>query len=648
TDVHVSSILLKANGEEPISGKGTISVSSDGIPAVTMDESASDSIMLNCGDILLGSSRDECTEFWFALPPVAFTRVNGGFTITVSTTDGKEFTQTASIDLSVKRKTVERMQPLKVVPKSSAVTPNLNAVSSTRANVEYEAQQIGDTLMLTIPTVTDFSQLVIDFDIDGDSLTVDGNKVISGVTPIDASTPLSLVVCSGDAQKEVIFKARNTGLPVVRIETSDYFSLNDLESYPNSLQSADDLDHRVWLPEGEAEFVSIRIEQPDGTPGMRKNNTGDPVYEIDTKIRGRGNYTWTWAKKPYALRFDKKTEVLGMPAHKRWILLANWRDHTLLRNDAAFWLSRQAGLPYTVRGQFVELEFNGEHRGNYYLCEQIKVDENRVNITEIDYGELGLQNPEEHTGGYLMEIDSYFDEVNKFESNEFSLKYMFKEPDEEKLTETDSLYMAKYINDFEKVLKTRSGVEQHEYEDYLNVESAIKFMLVNELAGNRDFFQGPPHNGPHSTYLFKDQGGKLFMGPVWDFDYETFIPAEYYNNNNNYKWRGFDNPEYYFYWMCADDRFVSNVKTIWSAFKSSSDGFTDYIDDMVRKIGLSQQFDDKIWPYQGERFRNDNHDFDITYDEAIERMKTSFTTKSAWIDGKINNLGTTNPNFKYQ
>ena len=383
-DVHVSSVILKANGGVPIAGRGAIRMSEDGIPNVTMDESASDIIRLYCDDILLGSSRDDCTEFWFSLPPVAFTRNdggNGGFTITVKTTDGRVFTQTANIDLTIKRKTVERMQPLKVVPQSSDMIPNLNGVSSTRANVLYEAQQIDDTLMLTIPTVTDFSQLVIDYDIDGDMLMVGGKEIISGVTPIDASKPLSLVVCSGDAEKSFTFKARNTGLPVVRINTGDFFSLSDLERYKNSLQSSDGVDHRIWLPEGKKDFVTIRIENPDGSAGMSKSGSGVPVFEIATKIKGRGNYTWKWDKKPYALKFDKKTEVLGMPAHKRWILLANWRDRTLLRNDAAFWLSRHSGLPYTVRGQFVELEFNGEHRGNYYLCEQIKIDENRVNIT---------------------------------------------------------------------------------------------------------------------------------------------------------------------------------------------------------------------------------------------------------------------------
>lgn len=659
-DVHVSSVILKANGGEALAGKGTI-VIQDGVPVAAMDEANSvDKVRLYCGDVLLGSSAEDCTEFWFALPPVSFTRAKGGFTIVVTTTDGRVFRRSAPMDLEIKRKTVERMNPLKVVPVEEP-GGTLNSVSSPRNDVTsetvYEADREGDTFLLTLPTVTDFSKVVLNFDIDGDMLMVDGKEITSGVTPVDLSEPQTLVVCMGDVEKPFSLTARNTGLPVVRITTDSFFSLGELEAQQNALQSSDGEDHREWLPEGVADFATIRIDMPDGSPGLK----GYTEYETVTKIKGRGNYTWKWPKKPYALKFDKKTQVLNMPAHKRWILLANWRDRTLLRNDAAFWLSRAAGMPYTVRGQFVELEINGQHRGNYYLCEQIKIDPERVNITEIKYDKiLGLQDPTEHSGGYLMEIDSYFDEVNKFHSGEFGLNYMFKEPDEEKLTTTDFQYMQNYISDLEKTIYSKSAVANHEYENYLDISSAIKFMLLNELTGNRDFFQGNPHYGPHSTYLYKDAGEKLFMGPVWDFDYETFIPYKWYDGwgyARSYKWRGFENSGYYYYWLCADQQFVDNVKSIWSDLKTTSEqALLEYIEEMVGLIGSSQQFDEKMWPHNSSQENwNDNHDYDSsipTYRNAVDLMKSSFTTKVSWMDSQISNLTTTtfakNRKWRYQ
>ena len=664
SNVKVSSIILRGNSEEVLAGPSTIQMAGD-TTKVLIDGSASTAskqIRLYCETpVELGSSSstDDCKVFWIVVPPVEFTN---GFNVTIATPDGKTFTQSTSKSFTIRRSAVTRLSPFEVKP-SGSFKASVSKVTSTRPisdnkkiggskNKEYVATFDRDTISIMLPTVTDLSNNVaLSYVHTGDKILINGQEVRNGDVLKATGQKATLMVCKGDAEKRYTLKVTNTGLPVVRIETSDYFTLAQLESYKNSLQNNDGEDLRVWLPEAKKEFVTISIEKADGTPGM-KNGT---LSVADTKIKGRGNYTWTWDKKPYALKFDKKMEVLGMPAHKRWILLANWRDRTLLRNDAAFWLSREAAdMPYTVRGQFVELEINGVHRGNYYLCEQIKIDTGRVNITEIDYGDLGLQNTEEHTGGYLMEIDSYFDEVNKFHSSEFGLNYMFKEPDEEKLTKTDSLYMSKYINDLEKIIKSESGVRTHKYDSLLDVDSAIKFMLLNELTGNRDFFQGTPHYGPHSTYLYKDAGKKLFMGPIWDFDYETFIPKKYYPKDSywdpdDYKWRGFDNPGYYYYWLCYDSDFVQRIKDLWAELKTNSkDAFGTYIDEMVEKIGLSQEFDEEMWPFHNEKNRNDNHDFSLSsYEKAIETMKSSFSSKVTWMDNKIKNLGTTSPTFKY-
>ncbi len=74
--------------------------------------------------------------------------------------------------------------------------------------------------------------------------------------------------------------------------------------------------------------------------------TGDGITAVegDTEIRGRGNSTWAWDKKPYRLKLSSSTEILGMPASKHWVLLANYADKTLMRNDIAFMFSRSLGM----------------------------------------------------------------------------------------------------------------------------------------------------------------------------------------------------------------------------------------------------------------------------------------------------------------
>ena len=167
----------------------------------------------------------------------------------------------------------------------------------------------------------------------------------------------------------------DTGLPVAYLTT------------PAPVTSKDE-----WIPDASMVIV---------TPG-----TLDILYRGTLSVKGRGNSTWNYPKKPYALKLDKKSEMLGMKKHKRWCLLANWMDRTLMRNAVAFEISRHTGLDWTPDGRFVEVILNGEHLGNYYLCEQIKVDKNRVDVAEPD--------PADVSGGYIFELDSNYDEVNKF------------------------------------------------------------------------------------------------------------------------------------------------------------------------------------------------------------------------------------------
>ena len=674
TNVLVSSIMLTGKNEECLSGKATMTPAIGDDPTITMaPETVRSSIVLNFVDpIQLGTSEDP-TVFWMVVPPTDFLR---GFKVTLTAPNGDVFIQETSNHLEIKRNKVLRLSPVEVSFNSNGLKLKNILPVNEKPTLMTDVDEANRTITVTMPTVTDFSDLLFNYDHTGTGVMVNGVDIemVNGnaTTHINASRKTdedgfhiaSVVVRNGKYGKNYTLKARNTGLPVVRITTdrltngSDGFSLEYLESFQNRVQGLDQrpkdtVDHRVWLPETDGVFVSVRIENPDGSPGMKDGDV--PVYETNTQIKGRGNYSWKWEKKPYALKFENKKEVLGMPTSKRWILLANWRDRTLLRNDAAFWLSRRAGLPYTVRGEFVELEINGEHRGNYYLCEQIKIDENRVNITEM---KMPYNNK---TGGFLMEIDSYFDEIRRFRSAHFNLKYMFKDPDVDVKTDTSYRvayhWMKGYIDTFEKSLKTASEVSAHKYEDYLDVNSAISFVMVNELTGNRDFFQNgdEDHYGPHSAYLYKDKGKKLFMGPVWDFDYETFIPEEYYpkqgqgwNAQNKFCWRGFDNTGYYFYYMCKDSKFVKKVQDFWKDFKNEDElktEFAAYINGMAAKISLSQQFDEARWPGSSQTNRNDNHDYTLDFmnpdpqiEDAIKRMISSFNARVDWMTTQIANL----------
>ena len=470
----------------------------------------------------------------------------------------------------------------------------ISSLSVNGRDAVFDKQNL--TFTVTLPTVTDFSAVVPSFRIFGETVFYGNTELISGVTPVDATKPVTLTVKNGKSANDYTLVVRNTGLPVVRITTP----------MGRSVQSKE-----IWM-----EGASMRIENPDGSVD----------YEGSTSIRGRGNSTWNYPKKPYALKLDSKASVLGMPKHKRWVLLANWKDRTLLRNDAAFWLSRQTGLAYTVRGQFVEVEFNGKHAGNYYLCEQIKIDKNRVDVEEMDPLET---DPDLITGGYLLELDTYFDEPRKFKSPYFNLPYQVKEPDEEDLSDAAFKYIQDYVRSLESLLKDQERVKNHEYEEFFDVDSAIWFMFVNELANNTDFYGNWPTNGPHSVYLYKKRGGKVYSGPVWDFDYHGFVPAL------SRQWAGATRTVYYSA-LYKDEKFRKRMLELWESRKNDLLKLTEYIDVMAEKIRLSEECNHALWPIPYTQ--SENGDEQMTFQQAVDRIKQGFTEKWNWMDAHLGDL----------
>lgn len=299
--------------------------------------------------------------------------------------------------------------------------------------------------------------------------------------------------------------SETNNLPVVYITTPGQVAIESKEEWLNGTR--------------------IKIVLPDGTVDYEGTNDN---------VRGRGNTTWLYPKKPYAIKLDKKASILGMPKHKRWVLLANWMDRTLLRNHVAFELSRRVGLEYTPRGQFVEVVLNNQNLGNFYLCEQIKIDENRVNIAEMENTDV---EGDAITGGYLLEIDAYFDEINKFRTPIMNYPVNIKEPDEDVLNQEQFGYIKEYFTTIEEILYENNS---EEISDYIDFKSFAKWFILFELTGSYE------PNNPKSCYMYKDRKDKLKAGPAWDFDWHTFTPGKsvLLINNALYYGKLFENKEF--------------------------------------------------------------------------------------------------------
>ena len=249
--------------------------------------------------------------------------------------------------------------------------------------------------------------------------------------------------------------------------------------------------------EGSQEIVS-KEEELSSTVYIISEEGTNLLATTETGVRGRGNASWDqFPKKPYRLKFKSKQSPLGAPASaKKWTLISNYSDKSLMRNILAFEASRRIGQAYTPYCHPVDVIVNGEYRGCYQLCDQVEAAEGRVPAKD----------------GYLIEIDAYaWKEVSAFWSWR-GTPVTIKHPDEDDITDSQRQHIESFFNQMETAALGEDFTDLEKgYRKYLDLESFLRNLLVGDFCGNTDLLW--------SVYMYKDAtDGKLYTGPTWDHD----------------------------------------------------------------------------------------------------------------------------------
>ena len=249
--------------------------------------------------------------------------------------------------------------------------------------------------------------------------------------------------------------------------------------------------------EGSLEIVS-KEEELSSTVYIISEEGTNLLATTETGVRGRGNASWDqFPKKPYRLKFKSKQSPLGAPASaKKWTLISNYSDKSLMRNILAFEASRRIGQAYTPYCHPVDVIVNGEYRGCYQLCDQVEAAEGRVPAKD----------------GYLIEIDAYaWKEVSAFWSWR-GTPVTIKHPDEDDITDSQRQHIESFFNQMETAALGEDFTDPEKgYRKYLDLESFLRNLLVGDFCGNTDLLW--------SVYMYKDAtDGKLYTGPTWDHD----------------------------------------------------------------------------------------------------------------------------------
>ena len=358
----------------------------------------------------------------------------------------------------------------------------------------------------------------------------------------------------------------------------------------------------------------------------------DKILTDTATIRFRGNGSLGFDKKPYRIKWDEKHRVLDSPAKaKKWTLINNYGDKTLMRNMLAFELSRRFGMPYTPFCTPVDVFLNGEYKGNYQLCDQVEVKKNRVDIEEMD--ETCITG-DALTGGYFVEIDAYSNEEPvHFNSNKWN-PVTIKSPDEDIIQQAQRTYITNYFNQME------AAVYSGNYDNcsqWLDVDSFLRHFLIGELSGNTDTYW--------SVYLYKPRGDAQFhCGPVWDFDlaFENDYRTYPICNKGDWVYRSGGS-------LAGDmKRFVDNIangskgtamlRKLWADARCNSDiteaSLLEYVDECAALLDESQRLNFIRWPILNQQVHMNYKAFG-TYAAEVNVVKAYIKNRIAWMDRKL-------------
>ena len=383
--------------------------------------------------------------------------------------------------------------------------------------------------------------------------------------------------CSDDLYVEPALK-----IPTINIEINNFEEINSKDDYVK----------------GTFEFNS------------RDYDFEDFVQPI--KIRGRGNSTWDMPKKSYQFKLEEKHNLFNFPEDKKWLMLANYSDKTMLRNALAFELGYLSKLDWTPNYHFAEVVINGKAKGLYQFTEKVETgDYNRVKIGDE---------------GFLLEVDQLsridFDDISFW--TEKNLLFVVKDPD----LESGSSELEK-IKSY--VIQTENVLYSDEFDDpfngyskYIDVDSFVDWYLINEISKNNDaiFFS--------SVYMNYVQGGKLKMGPIWDFD----IAFGNINYNNNEKIDGFyvkNAP-----WierLFQDKFFVEKVKSRYNYFYNNKNTIIDKSNYYSEQLSQARFNNENIWNVLGKYVWPNNVTFNSSWSSSPFKEEQNYL--NSWISDRM-------------
>ena len=375
-----------------------------------------------------------------------------------------------------------------------------------------------------------------------------------------------------------------TGLPVVWVETEGRAAITSKTEYIK----------------GHFKLVEDVVTRSPGD-----------IIESDISIKGRGNHTWdVEAKKPYKIKFSNKISLLGEPADKTWLLLANHYDKTMLRNKLVFSMGSMSNLEYTPRSHFVELMLNGRYEGTYQLTENLKIAENRSH-------------------GILLEVDRYAtreDDARYFTTDYLDFPVNIKDPDVEYGDETYNAVKEFFLKAEDALFSDNFRDLNEGWQKYIDIDTVVDWYIITELAKDAECI----YMLCHMTW---EPGGKLKMGPLWDYDMSF---GNYYSPS----YEGCQNPAGFYlknsHWFSRffeDENFLLALKKRYEYFYSNKDCILNEVNEDANYLRYSATENNNRWNVFYHPDPDYPRDYDIwgSYENEVQSLKCWLGLRMDWM-----------------
>lgn len=469
----------------------------------------------------------------------------------------------------------------------ASINPTLEeTVEGTISNLE---------IRLAIPKSAQDKELIASFEFTGEAVYVDSTLQQTGITPNNFSLELAYRVIAEDGSEQNYS---------VRVEWVDD------EEEPGT-------EDPIVLPHF---YFQLDGHQSD----INRENYIDAILTIDGKgafsdfegatgIRGRGNTSWGFPKKPYKIKLNSKASLLGLTPYKEWILLSEYLDGTMLYNSIPFKAAHLLGIPYTNNVIPVEITINGVYQGIYAFMEHKEVGPGRIDI--------GID-------GLLLELDQYYDEDWKFRSPLYNLPVMIQYPKSKDMNQEVFNMIQNDFNEFESLVYS-DDFPNNGYLNYFDDVSYINYMIVYQLTLNQEI------NHPKSTYINKLSGEKYRMGIIWDFDWafgfeQMGVHYSMSTVNTPLFWSPpFEGTNFFSRFM--EDPHMQNLfKERWQWFRANAyESLRESVERYSEKISPSVPLDHAIW---GPRGSTGNPTQDL------QKVLNWLDARAEYLDSYIDNL----------